>query len=64
MKVEAWGAMFVQKNLQGMKDEERHRRKDNLNRMKKNCKNCKKVTCPKHCSKKVDGGFQCDIYDQ
>ena len=28
------------KTLQGMKDEERRRRKGNLNRMKKNCKNC------------------------
>ena len=52
------------KNLQGMKDEERRRRKGNLNRMKKNCKNCKKATCPKHRSKKVDGGFHCDICDR
>ena len=31
------------KNLQGMKDEGRCRRKGNLNRMKKKCKNCKKA---------------------
>ena len=36
------------KILQAMKDKERRRRKGNLNRMKKNCKNCKKATCPKH----------------
>ena len=52
------------KNLQGMKDGERSRRKGNLNRMKKNCKNCKKSKCPKHCSKRVDGGLHCDICDQ
>ena len=48
-----------------MKDEERRRRKGNLNRMKKNCKNCKKTTCPKLRSKKVGGGgFHCYICDQ
>ena len=31
--------------------------------MTKNCKNCKKATYPKDCSKKVGGGFHCDIYD-
>ena len=44
-----------------MKDEERSRPKANLNRMKKNGKNCKKAACPKHCSKKIDGGFHRDI---
>ena len=52
------------KNLQGMKDEKRHQQKGNLNRMKKDCKNCKKATCPKDHSKKVDGGFYCDICEQ
>ena len=36
------------KNLQGMKDEQRHWQKCNLKRMKKNCKNCKKATFPKY----------------
>ena len=52
------------KNLQGMKDEKRRWQKGNLNRMKKDCKNCRKATCPKDHSKKVDGGFHCDICDQ
>ena len=47
-----------------MKDEKRRRQKGNLNRMKKDCKNCKKATCPKDHSKKVDGGFHCDICEQ
>ena len=34
------------KNLQGMKDEGRCRRKGNRNRMKKKCKNCKKQHAP------------------
>ena len=34
------------RNLQGMKGVGRRRRKGNLNRIKKNCKNCKKATCP------------------
>ena len=50
------------KKLQDIKDEERRRRKGNLNRMKKNCKNCKKATCPKH--RNIDGGFPYDICDQ
>ena len=37
------------KDLQVMKDKEKRRRKGNLNRMKKNCRNCKKATCSKHC---------------
>ena len=52
------------RNLQGMKGVGRRRRKGNLNRIKKNCKNCKKATCPKHRCKKVDGGFHFDICDQ
>ena len=51
------------KNLQDMKDEERRQWKGNLNSMKKNCKNCKKAACAKHCSKKVDGRFHCDMLD-
>ena len=47
------------KKLQGMKDKEKRRRKGNINRMKKNSKNCKKTTCLKLYSKKVDGGFHC-----
>ena len=47
-----------------MKDEEIGRRKGNLNWMKKDCKNWKKATCPKHRSKKGDGGFRCDMRDQ
>ena len=52
------------KNLQDMKDQERRRRKGNLNRMKKNFKKCKKATCPKHHSKKINRSFHCDICDQ
>ena len=35
---------FCIKNPQGMKDEETRRGKGKLNKMKKNCKNCKKTT--------------------
>ena len=49
--------------LQGMKDEVRRRRKGNLNRMKKTCKNCKRATFPKHHYKKVDDVLHCDICD-
>ena len=52
------------KNLQCVKVEEKYGQKCNLNRMKKNCKNCKKETCSKYRSKKVDGGFHCDIFDK
>ena len=50
------------KHLQGMKDEERRRRKGNLNSMKKKRKDA--PICPKHRSKKVDGGFHCNVCDQ
>ena len=49
------------KNLQGMKDEERCQRKNNLNRMKKNCKHRKKATCSKHRSKKADWKMRNEI---
>ena len=63
---EDWGVKchVCIKNLQGTRDEERGRRKGNLNKMKRNCKNCKKTTCPKHHSQKVDGGFHSDICDK
>ena len=52
------------KKLQGMKDEERRREKGNLNRMKKNCKNCTKQHAPNIPLRKVDPGFHRDIRDQ
>ena len=63
MKVRVWSAVCIKKH-QGMKDEERRWPKGNLNRTEKNCKNCKKAGCPTYRSKKVDGGFHCDPYDQ
>ena len=47
------------KTLYGMRDEERRRRKSNLNRMKKNCKNCKWWLMWVGY-----GGFHCNICDQ
>ena len=44
--LESSGVSALRDDLPGMKDEERHGRKGNLNRMKKNRKNCKKATCP------------------